>query len=85
VQEALQSGDQLLLQLTNYGGTETVGSYLINGSELQQDQWVSFDIPLTSFSGLADRSRLGLLLFNSEDGPANPTISNIFLDNIYFY
>lgn len=85
VQEALQSGDQLLLQLTNYGGTETVGSYLINGSELQQEQWVSFDIPLTSFSGLADRSRLGLLLFNSEDGPANPTISNIFLDNIYFY
>ncbi|TCK67511.1 hypothetical protein DFQ05_1287 [Winogradskyella wandonensis] len=85
VQEALQAGDRLLLQLTNYGSTETVGSYLINGSELQQDAWVSFDIPLSSFSGLSDRSRIGLLLFNSEDGPASPTISNIFVDNIYFY
>ncbi|MBT8245045.1 MAG: carbohydrate-binding protein [Winogradskyella sp.] len=85
VQEALQSGDRLLLQLTNYGATETVGSYLINGSELAQDTWVSFDIPLSSFSGLTDLSRIGLLLFNSEDGPANPTISNLFIDNIYFY
>ncbi|WP_299113582.1 carbohydrate-binding protein [uncultured Winogradskyella sp.] len=85
VQEAVQSGDRLLLQLTNYGATETVGSYLINGSELAQDTWASFDIPLSSFSGLSDRSRIGLLLFNSEDGPDNPTISNLFLDNIYFY
>ncbi|RZN79247.1 MAG: carbohydrate-binding protein, partial [Winogradskyella sp.] len=29
VQEALQSGDRLLLELTNYGATETVGSFLI--------------------------------------------------------
>ncbi|ARV09403.1 carbohydrate-binding protein [Winogradskyella sp. PC-19] len=85
VQEALQSGDRLLLELTNYGATETVGSFLINGSELAQDTWVSFDIPLSSFSGLSDLSRIGLLLFNSESGPANPTISNLFVDNIYFY
>ena len=85
VQELVQTDDQLLLQLTNYGATETVGSYVINGDELQQNTWVSFDIPLSSFSGLSDKSRIGLLLFNSESGPANVTISNIFLDNIYFY
>ena len=85
VQEAVQSGDRLLLELTNYGASETVGSYLINGSELVQDTWVSFDIPLSSFAGLTDMSRIGLLLFNSSDSSNNPTISNVFLDNIYFY
>ncbi len=85
VQEPVQASDRLLLQLTNYGATETVGSFLINGSDLLEDEWVGFDIPLSDFSGLTDRNRIGLLLFNSESGPANPTISNIFLDNIYFY
>jgi hypothetical protein len=85
VQEALQNNDRLLLELTNYGASETVGSYLIEGDELLENEWVSFDIPLSDFSGLTDRNRIGLLLFNSEDGPNNPTISNIYLDNIYFY
>lgn len=85
VQEAIQANDRLLLQLTNYGASETVGSFLISGNQLVEDQWVSFDIPLSDFSGLGDKNRIGLLLFNSEDGPNNPTISNIFLDNIYFY
>jgi hypothetical protein len=71
--------------LTNYGATETVGSYLIQGSELLSNEWKGFDISLDQFSGLGERNRIGLLLFNSESGPANPTISNLFLDNIYFY
>jgi hypothetical protein len=85
VQEAIQANDRLLLQLTNYGASETVGSFLISGNQLVEDQWVSFDIPLLDFSGLGDKNRIGLLLFNSENGPDNPTISNLFLDNIYFY
>lgn len=85
VQEAIQANDRLLLQLTNYGASETVGSFLISGNQLVEDQWVSFDIPLSDFSGLGDKNRIGLLLFNSENGPDNPTISNLFLDNIYFY
>jgi hypothetical protein len=85
VQEELQDSDRLLLELTNYGTSETTGSYLISGDQLLEDDWVSFDIPLSQFSGLTDKNRIGLLLFNSESGPNNPTISNIFLDNIYFY
>lgn len=85
VQEAVQDSDRLLLELTNYGSPETVGSYLISGSELLEDDWVSFDIPLSEFSGLGDRNRIGLLLFNSNSPSNVPTISNIFLDNIYFY
>jgi len=85
VQEAVQDSDRLLLELTNYGSPETVGSYLISGSELLEDNWVSFDIPLSEFSGLGDRNRIGLLLFNSTNASNVSTISNIFLDNIYFY
>lgn len=85
VQEAVQANDRLLLELTNYGASGSVGSYLIEGNELSENEWISFDIPLSSFSGLSDRNRIGLLLFNSEAGPNNPTISNIYLDNIYFY
>jgi len=85
VQEPVQDNDRFLMELTNFGASETVGSFLITGDQLLEDDWVSFDIPLTDFSGLSDRNRIGLLLFNSEAGPNNPTISNVFLDNIYFY
>ena len=85
VQEELQDNARLLLELTNFGDPETVGGYTIDGDELLTDDWESFDIPLSDFSGLGDKNRIGLLLFNSESGPNNPTISNIFLDNIYFY
>lgn len=84
VQEALQNGDQLLLELTNFGATETTGGYTISGNDLQTNNWASFDIPLSAFSGLTDRSAIGLLLFNSQIGP-DPTISEIIFDNIYFY
>lgn len=85
VQEALQDNDRLLLELTNYGNNETVGSYLISGDELLEDDWASFDIPLSEFSGLANRNRIGLLLFNSVDASNTPTISSLYIDNVYFY
>ncbi len=84
VQEPLQSNARLLLELTNYGGTQTAGSFTVLADQLSENNWVGIDIPLSSFAGLQDRNRIGLLLFNSQLGN-NPTISNIFLDNIYFY
>ncbi len=85
IQEPVQDNDRFLMELTNFGATETVGSFLITGDQLLEDDWVSFDIPLSDFSGLTDRNRIGLLLFNSSNPQNVPTISNVFLDNIYFY
>ena len=81
VNEAIDPGDFIRLQLLNsVGNNESSGSYTIDGSALTADQWVSFDIPLTDFTGLTDRSQLGLLFFISDS-----TVSDIFVDNIYFY
>ncbi len=81
VNEPIDAGDFIRLQLLNsVGNNETSGAFTIDGSALTTDQWVRFDIPLTDFTGLTDRSQLGLLFFISES-----TISDIFVDNIYFY
>ncbi len=81
VNEAIGPGDFIRLELLNsVGNNQTAGSFTIDGSALTTDQWVSFDIPLADFTGLTDRSQLGLLFFISDS-----TISDIFVDNIYFY
>lgn len=80
VQEAIDSGDYINLELLNsVGNNETSGSVRINSNELVSNQWVGIDIPLDDF-GLASRNAIGLLFFIS-DG----TISNIFVDNVYYY
>ena len=80
VREAIDSGDSITLQLLNdVGGNETSGSVTINGSELSSQDWASFDISLDDFTGLGSRNALGLLFFISS------TISDIYVDNIYYY
>ncbi len=81
VNEAIGPGDFIRLQLlNNVGPSQISGEFTIDGSALTTDEWVSLDIPLTDFTGLTDRSQLGLLFFISDS-----TISDIFVDNIYFY
>jgi hypothetical protein len=81
VNEDLDSGDFIrLLLLNDVGQNETSGSFTIDDSTLIGNGWVSLDIPLSDFSGLNDRSQLGLLFFISDN-----TISNILVDNIYYY
>ena len=81
VNEAIGPGDFIRLELLNsVGNNQTSGAYTIDGSALTTDQWVSLDIPLADFTGLSDRSQIGLLFFISDS-----TISDIFVDNIYFY
>jgi hypothetical protein len=41
-------------------------------------QWISFDIPLSSFSGLTSRAHLAQLIISS-------TTSTVFIDNVYFH
>jgi hypothetical protein len=87
VQEAIDAGDQLTLQLLNGVQTanETSGRKIISGQNLRRNEWVGFDIPLGEFTGLGVRNALGLLFFISNNNANAPTISNVFVDNIYFY
>ncbi len=81
VQEIIEPGDFIRIQLINdVGGNETSGSVIFDNTVLITNEWVSLDIPLGEFTGLASRSELGLIFFVSD-----ATISNIFVDNIYYY
>lgn len=82
VQEALDAGDALTLQILNGVQTsnESSGSVTLSASDLATNEWRSFDIPLGQFNGLGGRDALGLFFFVS-----NATISNIFVDNLYYY
>ena len=81
VNETIDSGDFINIQLQNAVGAPnaSLGTFQIPGSSLIANEWVEFQIPLTSFSGLAARNAIGQLFFVS-DG----TISNISVDNIFF-
>ncbi|WP_205527086.1 Ig-like domain-containing protein [Hanstruepera ponticola] len=87
VNEALDPGDQLRVQLINGVQTanETSGSVVIPASDLVSNGWGSYDIPLGEFTGLASRAELGLIFFISNNSANVPTISNIYVDNIYYY
>ena len=82
VQEDIDPGDFLTLQILNgvQSGNETSGSVTLSASDLATNEWKSFDIPLGQFGGLGGREALGLFFFVS-----NATISNIYVDNLYYY
>lgn len=82
VNESLQPGDFIRIQLLNSVGNtnETSGSVTFNADTFTTNQWVSLDIPLADFTGLGNRTQLGLLFFITDS-----TVSDIFVDNIYFY
>lgn len=45
------------------------------------NQWISYDIPLSDFTGLVTRSNMAQYIFSAE--PAGG--ATVFLDNVYFY
>ncbi|MFI1744717.1 carbohydrate-binding protein [Thalassobellus sediminis] len=80
VNEAINTADFITLELLNsVGNNETSGSVRFNSDAFTADEWVSLDVPLSEF-GLSDLSQLGLLFFITD-----ATISDIFVDNIYYY
>ncbi|WP_127845939.1 carbohydrate-binding protein [Psychroflexus aestuariivivens] len=80
VNETLNAGDNIQLQLLNdVGGNETSATVTITSANLAQNEWRGFDIPLSDFNGLSSRSQIGLIFFISN------SISNIYVDNIYYY
>jgi hypothetical protein len=65
------------IDLLGYSGGEELP---VNPFEDPPRGWSSFDIPLSSFSGLGARDALGLIFLVSDT-----TISNVYVDNIYYY
>lgn len=82
VREPLQANDFLRFQLINNNGPSETSAAVSLGdyAALQQDQWVSYDIPLADFAGIGNTNDIDLIFFVS-DG----TVSNIYVDNVYFY
>ena len=61
----------------NYGGTNSTGVYT-QSSALLTNQWVSLEIPMSSFTGLTSKAHLVHLILDNF-----PTV--IYVDNIYFH
>ncbi len=87
VDEPLNAGDFIRVEVVDFGadgvfggGNDTTKAYTIPTSALQTGVWKSFDLPFTSFTGNSVRSNLAQVVLVS-----NGTISNILVDNIYFY
>lgn len=85
VRENIDNGDFIRIQLESGTGSGTTsgGSFSINAAALRNadaNGWVSLDIPLSRFSGFNSRTNLGQLFFISDN-----TVSNIWVDNVYFY
>ena len=85
VREALDSADFIRLSLesgTGVGAT-TSGNFILNSATLgnvNENGWVSIDIPLSNFPGFSDLANFGQIFFISD-----ATISDIWVDNVYFY
>ena len=60
------------------GGDDTRQQIFVNANDVVANSWISLDFPLT----LAERDKLGLLIYENINFA---TLSNFYLDNIYFY
>jgi hypothetical protein len=66
------------------GNSDDISSQFVSFSAysnpaLVAQNWVRFNIPLSSFTGLTSRTKLGQLIFEGTN------ISNFYADNIYFH
>jgi len=63
-----------------YGGGDDV-NHQVDFESPEQEEWVSFDIPLTAFTGLTTKQHIAQLILVGQ--PTGTT--TIYLDNVYFY
>lgn len=85
--ENVVNGDFIRLQIGDFGadaafggGDDSSGSFTLSNNDLDDGGWLSFDVPLSSFTGLTNRDNLAQVFFISD-----ATISDILVDNMYFY
>ncbi|MFN5168495.1 MAG: Ig-like domain-containing protein [Cyclobacteriaceae bacterium] len=94
IREPLKPNAFITIQLGDFGpnaafggGDDTSGQFKITTPNLTSNQWISRDIPLSSFTGLTGRQNMAQIFFISADPSSGnlPTVSTIWVDNMYFY
>ena len=60
------------------GGDDSSHELAFTSPILQTGAWVSLDIPLENFAGLANKANIAQLVLSGD-------IPNVFVDNVYFY
>jgi hypothetical protein len=60
------------------GGDDSSHELSFTSPTLASNQWVSLDIPLSSFTGLTNRAHLAQLVLSGD-------LPNVYIDNVYFY
>lgn len=77
--------NDMRITLKDYGASGSAFSestVLLPG--LKQNQWKSYDIPLSSFTGSPTRSNIGRIII--DNGASKPNFTGtLFIDNMYFY
>ena len=84
---AIAAGSNFKIQLVDFGADGVYGGGNDSSSNqltftaptLVSQNWVSLDIPLTSFTGLASKTHLAQIVLTGTN------ITNFYADNIYFY
>lgn len=87
VQNANGLGNTINIKLADFGANGVFGGgddsefeLPITNANLPSGDWVSLDIPFSSFTGLTSRAHLAQVVLVSASG-----ITDILVDNIYFY
>lgn len=74
------------VELRDYGangvfdqaGDDSQGVFVVPSSQITTNQWISLDIPLSSFTGLTAKQHVAQLVLSGG-------LPNVYVDNIYFY
>lgn len=74
---------QLRIKLVDFGADNAFGGGDDSEQELTyeapiQGQWISYHIPMTSFSGLASKEHISQLIFSTSNN------ATVYIDNVYF-
>ncbi len=83
----LNPGDFVTVKLQDIGSDDTFGTGDDSAGEIQYTaptlktgEWISIDVPLSSFSGLSGKANLAQVVFVSD-----ATVTDLLVDNIYFH
>lgn len=63
------------------GGNDSSHEYTYTNANLASGNWISVELPLSSFTGLTSKAHLGQFIL----GPASSGITDLLVDNIYFH